>query len=71
MKAILKLLFGFLMLITTVSAQDYSKSHISANHICNGTVANNCFGYAQARAMGKTVGDAFCDPQTSYLVENI
>lgn len=67
MKKYFRLVFVFLFLLfTNTFAQNFAKSHIHANHVCDGSVPNNCFGYAQARAMGKTVGDAVCDPQASY-----
>lgn len=67
MKKYFIVVFVFLFLLfTNIYAQNFAKSHIPANHVCDGSVLNNCFGYAQARAMGKTVGDAVCDPQTSY-----
>jgi len=52
-----------MFLIGTILGQDYPESHIPESHLHD---SNNCYGYALGRANGKTSGDAFCDPRTTF-----
>lgn len=57
------MVFVLMFLIGTILGQDYPESHIPESHLHD---SNNCYGYALGRANGKTSGDAFCDPRTTF-----
>jgi hypothetical protein len=64
MKPFINLFISFIILHSFLFAQPFPESHIPATHDHNHT--SICHGYAMGRAMGKTTGDAFCDPVTTY-----
>ncbi|MBN2366038.1 MAG: T9SS type A sorting domain-containing protein [Calditrichaeota bacterium] len=66
MKLFFNLFINILIVHSFLFSQDYPESHIPAAHDITHSSGSICHGYAMGRAMGKTSGDAFCDPVTTY-----